>query len=139
MKKFTLKLITTLLLIVLLTSVFSINTVKAGDTGGAGEGSSYNEKLGDLIKGDWQDKSEASNKASGILTTIVVGVKIVAVAVAIIMLLTVAMKYMIASPGERADIKKSAVIYVVGAFILFGVTGIITLIQKFASVLNPSE
>lgn len=139
MKKFTLKLITTLLLIVLLTSVFSINTVKAGDTGGSGEGSSYNEKLGDLIKGDWQDKSEASNKASGILTTIVVGVKIVAVAVAIIMLLTVAMKYMIASPGERADIKKSAVIYVVGAFILFGVTGIITLIQKFASVLNPSE
>ena len=49
------------------------------------------------------------------------------------------MKYMIASPGERADIKKSAVIYVVGAFILFGITGIITLIQKFASVLNPSE
>lgn len=137
MKNIALRLITTLLVFILLSSVFSVNIVRAGETGG--EGSSYNEKLGDLIKGDWQDKTEASNKASGILTTIVVGVKIVAVAVAIIMLLTVAMKYMIASPGERADIKKSAVIYVVGAFILFGVTGIITLIQKFASVLNPSE
>ena len=137
MKNIALRLITTLLVFILLSSVFSMNIVRASETGG--EGSSYNEKLGDLIKGDWQDKTEASNKASGILTTIVVGVKIVAVAVAIIMLLTVAMKYMIASPGERADIKKSAVIYVVGAFILFGITGIITLIQKFASVLNPSE
>ena len=49
------------------------------------------------------------------------------------MLLVVAMKYMTAAPGEKADIKKHAVVYVVGAVVLFAVTGILGLINTFSS------
>ena len=48
------------------------------------------------------------------------------------MLAAVAMKYMSSAPGDRAEIKKHAVIYVVGAIVLFGSAGILEIIQKFA-------
>lgn len=48
------------------------------------------------------------------------------------MLVVVAMKYMTAAPGDRADIKKHAVVYVVGAIIMFSVTGILGIVEKFA-------
>ena len=35
------------------------------------------------------------------------------------------MRYMLSSAGDRADIKKHAIAYVVGAVILFGVTWIL--------------
>ena len=52
------------------------------------------------------------------------------------LLLTVAMKYMSSAPGDKADIKKSAVAYVVGAIVLFAVTGILTIIEQFAVVIK---
>lgn len=64
-------------------------------------------------------------------------IRIVSVTIALVMLLVIAMKYMLASPGDRADIKKHAVAYIVGAFILFGVTGIISILTDFASQITP--
>ena len=58
--------------------------------------------------------------------------RIVCVTIAIVILLTISMKYMMSAPGDRADIKKHAVHYVIGAFILFGVTGILGIIDNFA-------
>ena len=54
----------------------------------------------------------------------------------IVMLSILGMKYMYSSPGERAEIKKHAVIYVIGAFILFAVPGIIRIIIEFSEVFN---
>lgn len=64
-------------------------------------------------------------------------IRIVSVTIALVMLLVIAMKYMLASPGDRADIKKHAVAYIVGAFILFGVTGIISILVDLASQIKP--
>ena len=58
--------------------------------------------------------------------------RIVCVTIAIVILLVISMKYMMSAPGDRADIKKHAVHYVIGAFILFGVTGILGVISNFA-------
>lgn len=58
--------------------------------------------------------------------------RIISVTIATVILLTISMKYMISAPGERADIKKHAIHYVIGAFILFGVTGILGIINNFA-------
>lgn len=58
--------------------------------------------------------------------------RIIGTGVALIMIIVVAMKYMMAAPGERADIKKHAIPFVIGAVILFGSSGILTIIQKFA-------
>ena len=43
---------------------------------------------------------------------------------------------MISSPGDRADIKKHAVAYVIGAFVLFGVTGILGVLVDLSNTFN---
>ena len=85
---------------------------------------------------DGQNDSELDSKAQKIVGAIISVVRIVAVGVAIIMLAFVAMKYMSAAPGDRAEIKKHAVIYVVGAVVLFGGAQLIGIIQNFAKNIN---
>lgn len=64
-------------------------------------------------------------------------VRIVGTGVAIIILAVVGMKYMIASPGDRADFKKAAIQYVIGAVIVFGASNILTiLIPVFRSIMG---
>jgi len=64
-------------------------------------------------------------------------VRIVGTGIAIIILAVVAMKYMMAAPSDRADFKKAAIQYVVGAIIVFGASNILTLlipiIERIAS------
>ncbi len=129
------KIIVFLLLFILIISTFTL-TANADDEKASDE---YSSKMGELVKGTWSDTTNASEKVSNILTTIIVGVKIAAVAIAIIMLLTIGMKYVVSAPGDRADIKKSAIVYIVGAFVLFGVSGILTIIEKVSKVINVTE
>lgn len=69
--------------------------------------------------------------------TVVAVLRVASVTIAIIVLLVIAMKYMISSAGDRADIKKHAVAYVIGTFILFSATQIIALLIEIAN--NFSE
>ena len=48
------------------------------------------------------------------------------------MLIVLAIKYISAAPNDKAEIKKHAVVYVVGAVILFGATVILEIIKNFA-------
>lgn len=64
-----------------------------------------------------------------ILATVLDVVRLVGAAVAVVMLMTIAAKYMIASSGDRADIKKYAFNYVIGAIILFAASSILTIIR----------
>lgn len=57
--------------------------------------------------------------------------RIVGAAIAIIILMVIGAKYIIASAGERADLKKYAINYVIGALILFGASGILAMIKEF--------
>ncbi len=59
--------------------------------------------------------------------------RVICAAVAVAMLAILGMKYMTAAPGEKADIKKHAVVYVVGAVVMFACTGILGIIQRFAA------
>ena len=52
------------------------------------------------------------------------------------MITVLAMKYMLAAPSEKADIKKHAIPYVVGAIIMFSVSGILSILQNFAGVFD---
>ena len=64
-------------------------------------------------------------------------VRIVGTGVAIIILAVVGMKYMIAAPGDRADFKKAAIQYVIGAVIVFGASNILTiLIPVFRTIMG---
>lgn len=72
------------------------------------------------------------NLVNDTAVTAVSVMRIVCVTIAIVILLTIAMKYMMSAPGDRADIKKHAVHYVIGAFILFAVTWILGILNDFA-------
>lgn len=90
---------------------------------------------------DWKSTTQfnsANNDSLDSATRNIVGaivsvIRIVGTGIAIIMLVAVAIKYMSSAPGDRAEIKKHAVIYVVGAIVLFGGAQLIEIIQNFAS------
>ena len=77
--------------------------------------------------------ASAANSVENIVGAILYITKVIAVGVGLIMLTAVAIKYMSSAPGERATIKKHAVVYIVGACVLFGSAGILNIIQKFAT------
>lgn len=79
-----------------------------------------------------EGNTDAKNSAAKAVATIIGIIRIAGVCIAVVMLLTVAMKYMTAAAGEKAEIKKSAVQYVVGAVVLFAATGILGIISDFS-------
>lgn len=77
-----------------------------------------------------------SEQIKGIAGIILGIIQVVAVAVALIMLIVLAIKYMAASPSEKADVKKSLTVYIVGALILFAGAGLLNIVQKVATDIN---
>ncbi len=73
-----------------------------------------------------------ANKMQGITGVILAVVQVVGAAIAVIMLLVLGIKYMHSAPNDRAEIKKHAVVYVVGAVVLFASSGILGIIRTFA-------
>lgn len=62
--------------------------------------------------------------------------QITAVGLGAIMLIVLAIKYMTSAPGDKAEIKKHAVVYIVGACMAFGATGVVEIIKNFAEELK---
>lgn len=85
------------------------------------------------------DSSGATSSAQKIVGSVLSIAKVIAVGVALIMLVVLAIKYMSAAPGDKAEIKKHAVVYVVGALVLFASAGILGIIEQFASNISASK
>ena len=79
------------------------------------------------------DNGGVATAAQNVAGTILGVVQVVGVSVAIIMLIVLAIKYMSAAPNDKAEIKKHAVVYVVGAVVLFGSSAILGIIKDFAT------
>ena len=78
------------------------------------------------------DTSGASEAASNVIGMIINIAQVIGMGVAIIMLIVLAIQYIAASPEGKAEIKKNATIYIVGAVILFAASGILGIIRRFA-------
>ncbi len=78
------------------------------------------------------DTTGTAGTANTILGTLITVVQVIGVGVAIIMLIVLAIKYISAAPGDKAEIKKHAVVYVVGAIVLFAASGILGIIRNLA-------
>ena len=86
-----------------------------------------------------KDSSGAATSVTNILGAIINVIQIIGTGVAIIMLIVVAIKYISAAPGDKAEIKKHAVVYVVGAIVLFAATGILQIVKKFSENIKAAE
>lgn len=105
--------------------IFLIINVNAWDididqTLNPGDESSWNEGV-DMAK----------KEANSIISNFILVFQVIGVGIAIIMLISLGAKYMMGSIEQKAEIKKHAVVYVVGAVIFFGAFGILTIIQEF--------
>lgn len=80
----------------------------------------------------WKSDGGVEDVTRTVMGTIIQVMRIVGVGIAIVMLTYVAIKYMSAAPAEKAEFKKSATAYIVGAVVLFGASGILGIIENFA-------
>lgn len=83
-------------------------------------------------KGVTAKTTDAAASTQTFLWSVLGIVQVVAISLAVIMLIVLGVKYVSAAPAEKADIKQSAMIYVVGAILMFGASGIIQIIKTFA-------
>ena len=81
---------------------------------------------------DREDQSGASNAVTNIIGSIINIAQIIGMGVAIIMLVVLAIQYIAAAPEGKAEIKKNATIYIVGAIVLFAAAAILEIIKSFA-------
>lgn len=90
------------------------------------------------VKGtfDGEIHSSASSIKTSVQDVLIVALtitRIVGMAVALIMIIIVGIKIMMAAPSERANIKQYAMNYVIGAVILLGASAIVGIIQTVAT------
>ena len=81
-------------------------------------------------------EGDASKKVGDVLDNILAIVQVVGIGLAVIMLIVLAIKYISSAPNDKAEIKKHAVVYVVGAILLFASAGVIGLLRSFADLLK---
>lgn len=125
------KVIVSLLLILAITFCQTIIYAE-GTTGGSSF--DFSGKMIDMTSKTGNE--DVVNPVKDIAGTAITVTQVIAVGVAIIMLIVLAMKYMMSAPGEKATIQKHAVVYIVGAVIMFAATGILEIIRKFAGVIS---
>ena len=87
--------------------------------------------------GDFTGETNSGTQGITNLFNNIIGiVQVVGTGIAVIMLIVLAIKYLMAAPSEKADIKKGALIYVVAAVILFAAVNILAVIQEWSRDLN---
>lgn len=120
MKNKVLKISFVLILILLIVSLIASNVLAAVDIGGV----TVDPKVSDTT---------VSKPITSISNIILGAIQIVGTAIAVGMLLILGIKYMSAAPDEKANIKQSMYIYIIGAVVLFAASNLVNIIYKFAT------
>lgn len=92
--------------------------------------------FGTMDIGQIRPQTGAATQGVYNIAGVVLGIaQAIGISVAVIMLIVIAIKYITASADGKAEIKKYALGYVVGAILLFGGVAILELIQRMAITL----
>ncbi len=118
MKK-TVKIISTLLLVVMLVTSIA-GTVFADST----------TDVLDKLKGDGTVETSSLTTVGNNVVTII---NVVGIVIAVIILLIIGIKYMIGSASEKAEYKKTMIPYIVGAVLIFAGTSLVRVIYSLAN------
>lgn len=87
----------------------------------------------DQFDGDITEASTGAAKIREIMSIVLEIVRTVGAGLAVLIIIVIGCKYIIASAGERADIKKNAVPYVIGVVVLFASSAIAGILKDFAT------
>ena len=77
--------------------------------------------------------NSAATKVTNVGNSILGIIQVVGSLIAVGMLSYLGIKYIMASPDDKASIKHSAIIYIVGAIVLFTAVNLVSIIYDFAT------
>ena len=122
----TLKIVSTLLMVTLLTVMLSNVVMASGKTGSGINAGSIASSLTGTATTAQSSVTNIGNQIIGIITT-------VGVVVAVVVLLVLGIKYMMGSASEKAEYKKTMIPYLVGAILIFGASAITKVVVSIGS------
>ncbi len=112
-----------IMLVVTMSSCYFVN---------AGAGDDVKDKFPGMDMSDIDSKAnDAGTKIQTTFGIVLEVVRVACVGIALVLLTVVGAKYMLASPNERADIKQSLIVYVIGAVVMFGASSIVGIVRDF--------
>ena len=137
MKKFLIRRVAIILLMIIVYFSISVNMIGYGTEEDIEEYNSIYSRL--IIDEDAEDPPEFEEPPQRYLIAVLSIAQIICVGIAIIMLIVLAIKCISAVLLGKAEIKKHMAVYVVGAILLFATSGILESIKRFASMIKPAE
>ena len=78
---------------------------------------------------DTTGTTKIANKGNSIVKV----VRVIGTSISVIVLMCIAIKYMVGSVEEKAEYKKTMMPYVIGCFLVFGITNILAIIVDITS------
>lgn len=82
--------------------------------------------------GFWRIYNKTSNPFEGTVSIVIGVIQAVGMSVAVIMLTFIGIKYILASPDGKAELKQQLFPYLIGCVLLFAGSGLIGIIANFA-------
>ena len=127
MKKKTLKKVVVILMVLIQLVIIS-NSVLGATTTQAPQGTTQANTIATL-DGNIDTSSKAARTIIGVSKTLL---ELIGIAVGLIMLVIIGIRFILKSDKEKPDFKNVAMNYIFGAICIFGATTILTFIQKIA-------
>lgn len=122
------KIVCLLTIILMCSLIFNINFAYAGNDG-------VNAIISSM-KGT-SNAISAGNTGVGKVINNVIGIlQVVGSGLSIIVITMLGIKYILASPGEKADVKKSIMPIGIGCILLFGAVNLMAAVEEFSKVLE---
>lgn len=75
-----------------------------------------------------------TSKVGNVINNVIGLIQMVGSGIALVVITILGIKYLLASPGEKADVKKAIMPILIGCILLFGAVNLVALISDFASV-----
>lgn len=95
-------------------------------------GASTQKAIDEMIGMSENISDTSGGKLGGVLNSIIGLIQIVGTGIAAIMVTVLGIKYIMAAPIDKADVKKQIAPMVVGAIVLFGSVNLVNIITKLA-------
>lgn len=130
MKKKTLKKVVVILMVLMQLVIIS-NSVLGATTTQAPQGTTQADTITSL-DGNIDTSSKAARTIIGVSKTLLELLQLIGIAVGLIMLVIIGIRFILKSDKEKPDFKNVAMNYIFGAICIFGATTILTFIQKIA-------
>lgn len=79
--------------------------------------------------------ADSSGKVGTVINNVIGLIQMVGSGIALIVITMLGIKYILASPGEKADVKKQIMPILIGCVLLFGAVNLMAAVAEFAKVI----